>query len=487
MATKLLKLFFTILVVFCTQNISKAQTPTEELEEQARTNIFDLNFEKAKKQLENNNSNTSLYLKSYNLFIENLFIGGKDNYTKFEIITDKSVEIIEKSKADNQSYNYLAELYFQKAVLKLFNKDYFSGLYSFVEAFKYYEKANLLNPNNIETIKLSALFNIIAGITPEAGQVLLSPFGIKGDVKLGIKQLNKYLNLAKQNKKYYVEAFAITKLLATFLKEDYPEMQVPKPEFEISKNKLNVFTDALLNYIDNNYSTIDSKITYLKSNGLSQIPYLYYLSGIVNTLNNKEKAINNLKIFLQKNKSKHFTKSAYWQLARIYILNGDTILFQKYKKLTKENGGEYSEADKQAQLESSEPKIPNVFLLKARLLFDAGKYVEAQNYLVDKNNFKFIKTKVEQTEQYYRLSRTYNKLKMNDKAIKYYNLVIEQNAEPKRYFAAYSALQVGIIYQEEKKIEEARKYFNLALKLNIGEYKDDIKQSANLRLKEISK
>lgn len=462
-----------------------AQNNYNLIEKQARKNLFNLKFSKSTELLINSKSKTSYYLISYNLFLQNLLIGGDENYKKFEKQFKISSEFIENSKDDSLKLPYLSEIYLQNAIIKLLNRDFISGALSFIESFGYFKNAEENYPKSFYNLKLSALFNIIAGITPDKGKIFLSAVGLNGDIKLGIEQMNSYVLKSEKRPIYHTEAYIINKLIISYLKEDVGNINLKNLKNNLELNSLNIFSNILIEYKEHNYSNTNNDINKLRKQNISGIPYLYYLSGIINSATNSEKANKNLKLFLSKNKSKHFIKSTYWQLARIAILQNNIEMFNLYKVNTIEKGSAFTDADKQAFAEAKLPEIPNKLLLKSRLLFDAGNYLEAKTILLKKENKKLLKTNDEITEFFYRLARIYYALEDYEKAKKYYKLVLKKQLNSKRYFAPYSALQLGIIYDNENNKIEAKKYYEIAIEINNGEYKNSIKHKAESRLKDL--
>ena len=58
--------------------------------------------------------------------------------------------------------------------------------------------------------------------------------------------------------------------------------------------------------------------------------------------------------------------------------------------------------DNQALSESKSNTVPNITLLKARLLFDGGYYQKALNIMIEKNPSDFCKTTKDYLEYTYR-------------------------------------------------------------------------------------
>jgi len=480
-----LKILNVLLLVIIT-NFSFSQSGYTDIEIQARQKIFSLKFNEAENILKDNKTATSNYLLCYENFLQNLLIGGTDNYSKFEKQFNVSSKFIEKAEDDSLKLSYLSEINLQNAIIKLLNRDFISGAVSFIKSYGYFKDSEKKYPKSFYNLKLNALYNIIGGITPDKGKVFLSAIGLHGDISKGLSQMNSYVLKTEKKPLYYSEAFIMNMLIVAFMKEDVGNIQIPKLSHKIENNSLFIFSKIMIDYKEHKYFDINNNINLLSQQNITELPYVYYILGIINSINNKEKAIKNLKVFLIKNKSKHFIKASNWQLARIAVLQNNESDFVKYKQNTLELGSAFTEADKQALAEASLKHKPNIVLLKARLLFDAGEYAQAKSVLLKKENKTIIKTNEEYVEFFYRLARLYFEESDITKAKKYYKLVVDKQEVSERYFAPYSALQLGIIYEDEKNYIKAKKYYNIALEINTGEYKNSIKHKANSRLENLN-
>ncbi len=478
---------FNILLFVIIVKIGFSQADYTTIEIQARKKLFSLKFSEAENLLKTSKTINSNYLLCYSNFLQNLLIGGTENYSKFEKQFDLSSKFIEKADNDSLKYSYLSEINLQNSIIKLLNRDFISGAYSFVKSYGYFKDAENTNQKSLLNLKLSALYNIIGGITPDKGKVFLSAIGLKGNIAEGLSQMHNYVIETEKNNIYYTEAFIMNKLIIAFMKEDVGSVEIPISKFNIENNTLYIFSKIMIDYKEHNYANINKNVNLLSKQNITELPFLYYILGVANSINNQEKAIKNLSFFLYKNKSKHFIKATNWQLARIAILQNNEANFNTYKQKTLELGSAFTDADKQALAEAEINKKPNIVLLKARLLFDAGEYAQAKSVLLKKENKEIIKTNDEYVEFFYRLARVYYEENKLENAKKYYKIVVDKKTVKERYFAPYSALQLGIIYEKEHNLNEAKKYYKIALEINTGEYKNSIKHKAKSRLENLTR
>lgn len=450
----------------------------------ARELIFNFQFIDAKNILDNDKTAISFYLKSYSFFIQNLLIGGDNNYKKF---TNNFDDIVDKlndlEDNDKQKNLLLSEVYLQSSILELMNKDFISGSLHFVKSYGFLEDQIKQYPNLKENKKLIGLYKIIAGITPDQGKKFLKMIGLEGNILDGYKDLNEYLINTQQKKDFYIEAYSLNLLIHTFLKENLGNKDFKFHLVNKEKNLKNpsvLFSNILKNYKFGQINLLQSNIKTLNKN----IPILYYFLGVSQTTKNTKQASVNLLKYISKTKNKNFIKASYWQLARISVLTSDNSSFEKYKDLTILKGVSFTAADNQALNEASEELKPNKILLKARLLFDAQKYNEAL-VLLKKYKLENFKTNEEKAEYYYRLGRIeYEKENYGNSKI-YFSKVLKNYIDVNKYYIPYSALELAYIYQKEKNIKKQEIFFKKALELNKSEYQNSIKQKANSGLKQL--
>jgi len=122
------------------------------------------------------------------------------------------------------------------------------------------------------------------------------------------------------------------------------------------------------------------------------------------------------------------------------------------------------DADKSAEREAKNEIIPNVELLKCRLLTDGGYYSKAQNILINLVDAKL--PLVDKVEKNYRLSRIFQEIKNYPKAKKHYAITIELGSSLSAYYAANAALKLGNIYEIENDTIRAIHYYNVCLDMD---------------------
>ncbi|MBP7497694.1 MAG: tetratricopeptide repeat protein, partial [Bacteroidales bacterium] len=140
--------------------------------------------------------------------------------------------------------------------------------------------------------------------------------------------------------------------------------------------------------------------------------------------------------------------------------------------------------DKQAYREYLSKEAPDKSLLKTRLLCD-GAYFDLALDALTNNAVHIAPTQKNNAELSYRLARIYHNWNKITKAISYYELTVKNYSELKYYYAANSALQLGLIYEKQKDLKKAEYYYKKCLTIKTEEYVNSIRQKAKAGLRRI--
>lgn len=209
--------------------------------------------------------------------------------------------------------------------------------------------------------------------------------------------------------------------------------------------------------------------------------YLNFMLGVAK-LNRLDKDANYpLLSFLGAFKGKNYIRSAYMHLAWYYLLQNDTKQYAVYLERIKLRGNDQVDNDREALSFANRNVKPDLPLLRARLLSDGGYYARALDELEGYNPAG----KKNLLEYSYRQGRIYHNWGKTDEAVKYYKITMANGMDQLYYFAANSALQLGIIYEKRKEFSLARKYFSSVLEMDFDEYQFSISNKAQAGLSRI--
>ena len=150
-------------------------------------------------------------------------------------------------------------------------------------------------------------------------------------------------------------------------------------------------------------------------------------------------------------------------------------------------GYEFTDEDKQASKNAAAKYIPNISLLRSRLLFDGGYYDRAFRELEGKSTKNYAE-KRDQVEFIYRLGRINQKQNKNTLAINYFDKAIAAGKNLPYYYAMASSIEMARIYESSNDLVLAKKYYTKALTFSKNkEYVNSLEQRAKAGLSRVSK
>lgn len=485
-----MKRYFFLLVIY--SNFSYASFDMNHNMQRAYSHITNLEFDKASEYIieeENYNSHNG-FIPLYNNYIDflTIFITEDDSLLKkFESQKKIRLSIIEDLSNNTPYYLYAqAEIHLQWAFIRLKFDDYVKASYEFIRAYHLFERNQELYPSFTLNKKGMGLLHSLLGVVPEKYQWLLILAGLKGDIDLGLEELDLILYDGKYDM-YKNEVLFLVSILNINLGDN--DMRSKKYLDMIGEgykdNYLLNFAAARLSY---NISDNDYCIKVLENRPMLDIDYSFYLLDYLQAMSylyklDYDNATKYFTHYVNNHKQGSYIKSSYQKLAWISYLQNDTLLMDRYLKQVISKGNQFNDIDKVALREVIEENFSPHNLLKARLLYDGGYYQESLKIL----NKKFFKNNI---EYYYRLARVRHKLVSNDlDVISDYQKVIDMNNKNINYsyYVPMSFLQIGLIYENNNKLLEARNSFNMCLFISNFDYQNGIHRRAKSSLSRIKK
>jgi tetratricopeptide (TPR) repeat protein len=438
---------------------------------------------------------------------DNLFIPYLENYIDFIKVTigeDKSLydsvqykinirtESIERLSDKSPYKKYLlGNINLQWATANFKFGNYFSGAVKINKAYRLLknndEQFDDFTPNSITL----GILHIMIGLVPDSYTWVLNLISMEGSVDQGLEELRLAYTYCNETDDF------------TYLTDEilfYSGMVNlnlnPDPQFaEYFLNKIKkdeqeslLFTYLAINILMKNGRNAEALESFRNINTrISYYPFYYlnYLHGdcYIRCLDS-EKAIPEFKKFLYDFKGINYIKDAWRKIAWSSIINYDTVGYDKAMHNVLIHGHAEIDADKSAMKEAERGVIPNIKLLKSRLLFDGGYYNKSLEILNSLS--ESILANIETVEKYYRLGRIYHQLKNYPEAIKYYKITIETGSAFPEYMAANSALKLGNIYEIKSDLTRSAHYYNMCLNIDFVEYRTSIRAKAKQGLKRVS-
>lgn len=495
MIKKLFKLI--IITTFLTTGIQAQHVIINNNCAAAYIDILSLKFEDAQKRIEDerkrNPQNLYVsYLENYIDFLKVTISEDEELFNSLEKKVSDRIDVIKTLNDTSRFKKYLiGNINLQWATVRARFGEYAISAFEINRAYRLLEANNKSFPNFTPNLITLGILHIMIGIVPDTYNWILNLISMYGSVSQGQNELK----LAYENCK--------TDTTYSFLKDEtlfYMGMiglsMTPSPEFAdylISELEHASTNSLLLKYLTINtmmrsgkngdalrlYSTIDSSENYYP------FYYLDYLHGecYLRTLNTNM-ARKEYDIFLSNFTGQNFIKAAWQKTAWAALIDQDTIGYYAAMQNVLIYGITSIDADKSAEREAKNEIIPNVELLKCRLLTDGGYYSKAQNILINLVDAKL--PLVDKVEKNYRLSRIFQEIKNYPKAKKHYAITIELGSSLSAYYAANAALKLGNIYEIENDTIRAIHYYNVCLDMDFDEYRNSIRGKAKQGLKRVS-
>ena len=437
----------------------------------------------AKERKVNPENRVSDYLEGAALCIR-IFLAENEDYNKSK--SDRLDVLISRLEdlPDTEPYKkvFLAELSLGRAgVYGKFKSNIKAG-------WLFYRAYNLLVDNYEEfpqfapTLIPLGVLQAAVGSLPEDYKSIASLFGFDGDIELGLKMIREayYYSIADPKLKFNQSYFGFVYAFVNF--ELATDEQV-----SLATLDMNVKGSSLFSYLEAKQQLANGQASAAlrlmenrpQGEGYLSIPFFDYYTGKIALMVRPEKAERYLVNFLKDSRDKENIKSTYRYLAWYHLLKGELAKAKMYQQKILLEPGTNTGPDKQA-LEEAKRGF-NVFLIRARLDFDAGRYTK----IVKELNPSKLSTMGDEEwvhqEFYYRRARAFQELGFKDKARESFLKAVSWS-DYESYSLGNSFLQLGLLFEEIGDTKASRRYFNQALGLKSYAFHEGVHQKARVGL-----
>lgn len=371
----------------------------------------------------------------------------------------------------------LGEIYFHTSMANLKFGNYTSAAHLLRKSYDLHQTNYTKNPSFKGSYKTLSIIDLVANQVPDQFHWAVHLVGIKADEERASKLLKKLLkeegitfngNMARE------AAYLYGMYRTTFLGEAEealiqlaPYMSDHKTNLSSAFFKANLAQHARHN--DQVISILEESVT----KGKNAIPTLELMLGEAYLNKLDRRAEVHIKNYLRQYRGVHYIKDAYRKLSWHYYAHGNKVNGFSYQKKIQKVGNATTELDQQAE-EYSRQVMPHPILLKARLLFDGGYYLRAQE-LMKSVNVKDFETELYKTEYCYRKGRIYFETGDTTLSRMFFQATIPLGKDLPVYYASYSALYLGELYLMQGKKKEALSYFRQARNFSANrEYRNSI-------------
>ncbi len=491
------KAVFLVFLVLSVRLVSAQQVRVDSLCQKAYSEIMSLHFAPAKQLLQQEKQaypgNVYVdYLENYKDFLR-IFIGENKNLFNrledtFDIRYNRIKELPDTSRYKNLM---LANMNLQWAFARLKFGQYFTAAWELNRAYRLLTGNKERFPDFIpQDISLGVL-HIMIGLVPDKYHWMLKIISMQGSVERGKAEIYRALDSAASNPRYaylYPEALFYLGFVELNLSPDSQALKQLIRYLEKTDNS-NLLMDFLKADIYIRHGQNERALKQLErapqGNGYFPFYYLSFLKGDCYLRKLEyDSADAAYRYFLNHFEGLNYIKDAWRKRAWTALLQNQPALYRQRMDSVTVYGDDKVGADKEALEEAQASPIPNKNLLRARLLFDGGYYLQAKHILdtMDTANL----TNDENAERIYRYARIAHRQRLWATAKKEYRRAILTGAKSHRYFAANAALKLGEIYESEDSLKTARQFYNQCLEMDFDEYVNSIRGKAKEALERIS-
>ncbi len=425
------------------------------------------------------------YVEFFRAFLDDDRAGYKRLLKKFDRRLDN---IADGGDATSPYFLYTqAEIRLQSAILRGKFGDYLSAITATRKAYSQLEENREKFPDFVANLKSLGTLHALVGNVPGEYRWAVKFFGgMEGTIQTGLGEVEQVLAHARANPDFVFaeEAeVAYSFLLLHLGNQSEAAWQTLKTaHLHPRENPLAVFALAnLAMKIGRNDEAIELLTACPMTAPYHVFHYRNFMLGLAKLQRLDADADSFFWTYVGQFPGQAGVKEAYQKLGWHYLILGDVAKYKVCLEQVKTAGSKRFEPDEAAQKEAERGEVPDLNLLKARLLFDGGYYKRAYD-LVKNLGGTFPPNSKNDLEWRYRLGRIEHRLGLTDLAARHYGEAITAGAWQPYYFACNAALQLGLLYEEKRDTANARAAFKRCLALEPEEYSGSLHAKAKAGL-----
>ncbi len=434
-----------------------------------------------------------VYLENYIDFLT-LFIGEeRKQYDRIKPLFLARIEVLEEGYKTSPLFNFcLGEANLQLASVEMKFGDYTQAALRIRKAHHYFTENEKNYPDFIPNYIGLGITHVIGGIVPDSYKWIANLMGVDGSVSQGLRELRSVADYSGPDvlySQYRPQALLYLAMVSTNLTKNKSEaLKIFEIFQQNNKQQSPLITFATANILMKNglnEQALDLLRQRTRDTYSFSFYYLDFMEGVARMNKLDTSAMSNFLYFTYHFRGINYVQSAWQKVGWLEFISGDTSGYEKAMAKVLNSGNAGGEEDRQAIREAQSKQLPNLVLLKSRLLFDGGYYSRALDELLNRPTKTFLFTKKDFVEYSYRLGRVYHESGNPDKALSYYKLTIQRGKREPWYFAAASALQMGLIYENRGDLVRADSAYHVCLACKPADYKNSLSQKAKAGLNRI--
>jgi tetratricopeptide (TPR) repeat protein len=369
----------------------------------------------------------------------------------------------------------------QWAVVEIKFGNRWAAGWAFRDAFKLAKDNQKKFPNFTPNLMITGPMQMAASTVPKGYRWLSNLLGIKGTMEQGKNYLNQFINATDSWAKLFMNEGIFYQCYMQFYLLNQPDEAlnfIKSRQLDVVNNQLFTYMAANL-HLNNKQSSQSKQIVAARNTSPEYMTtgIWDFITAFIKLYHLEPDAGIYFERYLANFKGNFYVKDMWMKLSLHYLLQNNMVQYNRCIKNAIAFGSTTTDADKRALKEAKSGKIPNVLLLKSRLLSDGGYFKEALSILSGKNENDFSKDE-DKLEFMYRVGRIYDDLDRHDEAIKAYQSTIAFGKNRTEYYAARAALQIGMIYEKRGNRAKAIEFYQLCISMEDHDYKDSLDQKA---------
>ena len=391
----------------------------------------------------------------------------------------------------------LAEVYGKRAVVEFLQKNYLTSLWNLKKCRSHIKKQEKSFPKHASSLKIRGIFNVIFGAVPKKYQWITNALGYRGNVDLGISQLNQAVT---KSKLLILESNLVYFLVLKNFKQDSD-----KAINNLVSLKKSIGESIVIDYClasaylsvkknDKAYQILQGRNKYLNDKAVTYIPLWDFQMG--RSLYFKSKYSNAqyyFNSFLLKQQGDIFRSDAIFRLGMSHLLSGDYSEGRKYFQQLVSNTGSDFDEDIYASYMANEflvnkPSHITQQLFRARNAYDGGYYQIALEILDELKAQSDILDPQQLIQLYYIYGRIYHSIgQLNDSRSNYLKCISLPAKKGTKWNQAYAYFYLAEIEKQEGNKTMAISYYKQALNKEDYFYQSGLENRCKVSLKSLEK
>lgn len=427
------------------------------------------------------------HLENYVDFFKVYINEDKAEFERLEANKDRRLAAIKTGDSYSPYKLYLqADIRMQWALARLKFEEYATAFFETNKAFKLLEENSKKYPHFMPNKKNLGILYSISGAIPDNYKWLVETLtNLHGTQEDGQNALRTVIDFAGKNDFIYdTETYVFYSYLMLHLGNDEKAAWqiINESGLRPERSPLATFVKAnIAMRTDRNDEAVRILLNRPQGTEFSPFPYLDFMTGLAKVRRLDKDADTYFNKYLNAFKGRNFIKETHRYLAWHGLVHGSKETYRTEMEEVKKNGFTIVGGDESALKEAEKGEVPDVNLLKARLLFDGGYYQKAHDLLIKKTVSMYEQSRYE-LEHNYRMGRILHKMKNYDPAIVYYDRTIEAGRNEIWYFACRAALEKGRIYETLGDKEKARTAYKDCQTIKPAEHKTGLHATAKAGL-----